>query len=127
MNNGFIAFTTLLIISAVALASVLSISLLGIGEARSSLDFKKAQEARIMAESCAYEALYQLRNNSSFVGSNLNINNNTCTMSVSGSGSTRTVNITSQVIEPGIYQKMFEMNVNLIGNSVSLIKWKEVN
>ena len=53
-KGGFIAFTSLLIISAVALAIAASISLLGVDEAKSSLSFKKGQETLKLADNLVY-------------------------------------------------------------------------
>ena len=49
-RNGYIAFTSILVISIVALMISTSISLLGIGESKSALDYKKGQETLIRDE-----------------------------------------------------------------------------
>ena len=127
MNKGFIAFTSLLIIAAIALASVLSISLLGIGEARSSLDNKKGQEVKILANSCVQEALYQLRNFPTYSGGNLNMENGTCNISLTSSGNLKTIIVEAQVNDPSVYIKTLKVQAYLVGNSVSLNSWEEVN
>ena len=125
-QSGFIAFISLIIISAVALAIAASISLLGIDEAKSSLSFKKGQEALKLAEGCLEESLLRLRDNSAYTGGSLNLGDGSCTISVSGSGSDRTINIQSTISDPPDYVKNLTATIKLTGNSIRLVTWQEI-
>ena len=124
-HKGFIAFTSLLIISAVALAIAASISLLGVDEAKSSLSFKKGQESLKLAEGCLEEALIRLRDDNTYSGGSLNLGDGSCTIGVSGSGSDRTITIQSTISDPPDYIKNLTATVKLTGNSIKLVTWTE--
>jgi len=126
-RGGFIAFTSLLVISAVALTIALSISLLGINEAKSSLDFKKGQETLKIAEGCLEEALIRLRDKVDYSGGSLNLGDGSCTISISGTGSDRTIDITATITGPPDYIKKLQAVIKRTGYAVNLISWQEVN
>lgn len=125
-EQGLIAFTSLLVISAVALGISVSIVLLGIGEANSSLGFKKGQETLRIAEACAEEALLRLRDSAVYPGSTLNVGDGSCTMSVSGSGSLRTIDVGATITGPPRFVKNIRVNVQRLGQSISITSWSEV-
>lgn len=125
-KNGFIALTSILVISAVALAVTVSISLLGVGEAKSSLDFKKGQEALKIAEGCVEEALLRLRDDASYSGGSLNVGNGSCTINISGTGSDRTIDVSATLSVPPDYVKKLQITAKRIGNSINSITWQEV-
>lgn len=124
-QQGFIAFTSLLVISAVTLAIAVSISLLGISEANTSLGFKKGQETLKIAESCAEEALLRLRDNASYSGGSLNVGNGSCTISISGTGSDRTIDISATLTGPPDYVKKIQVTAKRVGNSINIVSWQE--
>lgn len=129
-QQGFIALTSLLVISAVALAIAVSISVLGINEANSSLGFKKGQEALKIAEGCAEEALLRLRDSDSWDpnGSEISLPglDGNCTVDVSGTGSDRTIDVTGTITGPPQYIKKIQVTAKRAGNSINLITWQEV-
>lgn len=125
-QQGFIAFTSLLVISAVTLAIAVSISLLGITEANTSLGFKKGQEALKIAESCSEEALLRLRDNAGYAGGSLNVGNGSCNMSISGIGSDRTIEITATLTGPPDYVKKLQVTAKRVGNSINITSWQEL-
>lgn len=128
LNNqsGFIAFTSILVISAVVLAIATSISLIGVGAAKNSLDFKKGQEALKLAEGCAEESLLRLRDDVNYVGGGLNVDSGSCTISVSGSGSDRVIDVEATITGPPFFVKKLRLTVMRTGNSINLTDWQEV-
>lgn len=126
LRGGFIAFTSLLIISAVALSIAASISLLGVDEAKSSLSFKKGQEAVKLAEGCLEESLLRLRDNATYSGGSLNLGDGSCTISISGTGANKTITIEATITEPSNYIKNLSATVKRIGNSINLLTWQEI-
>ncbi len=129
LTAGFAALISILVVSAVALAISMSISLLAIGEARSSLDFKKSQEALKIAEGCSEEALLRLKNNSSYTGTGavaLIVGNGECSISVSPSGVDKVINVTAQVSEPSTYIKRLRVTVRTLGNSINILNFSQI-
>lgn len=125
-NQGFIAFTSLLVISAVTLAIAVSISLLGISEANTSLGFKKGQETLKIAEGCAEEALLRLRDSASYTGGSLNVGNGSCIMSISGTDPNFTIDVTATITGPPQYIKKVQVTTKRAGNSINIVSWQEV-
>lgn len=124
-QSGFIAFTSLLVVSAATLAIAVSISLLGIGEAKSSLDFKKGQEALKIAESCLEEGLLRLRDNANYTGGSLNVGEGSCTINVRGSGNEKTINVSATITGALQYVKELEASTKRVGNSINITSWEE--
>ena len=128
--SGLIAFTSLLVISAVALAVAVSISLLGISEANASLGFKKGQEVLKLAEGCAEESLLRLRDNASWNPGGAQVPlpgpDGTCTINISGTGANRTVDIVATISGPPQHIKKLQITVKRMGNSINIITWQEI-
>ncbi len=124
-NSGFIALTSVLIISAVVLAIAVSVSLLGIGEANSSLTFARGEETKKVAESCVEEALLRLRDTGSYSGGTLSVGNGSCTIAVSGAGSNKTIDVIATLSGPPQYVRKLQVTVKRVGNSVNVLSWSE--
>src|SRR3989344_7409009 len=77
--DGFIALTTMIVLSFIVLAVSVSISLLGVGEAKNSLDFRMGREAAIVAKGCAEEGIIRVRKDPlNYVGGTLSIDDGSC-------------------------------------------------
>lgn len=63
-NNGYIAISSMLVISAIVLTLSISISLLSVSEADMALAHKKREEVRALVEACAEDALLTLNETS---------------------------------------------------------------
>ncbi|MBP7842672.1 hypothetical protein KA017_01575 [Candidatus Woesebacteria bacterium] len=125
-KNGFIAFTSLLVVSAVILTIALSIPLLAVTQANTSLGTAKGAEALKLAEGCADEALLRLRDSVTYTGGTLTYGGGSCTIAVSGSGSDRTIDIDATVSVPPDYVKHLQITVKRTGNSINILTWQEV-
>ncbi len=128
--NGFIAFTSLLVISAAALAIATSIALIAVSNSRSSLDFKKGMESLAVAESCAEDTLLHLRDNAKYDPEGVQLTlpelSGDCTIDVAGAGMQKTIDITSTVDVPPKYINSLEVIINRLGTSVNLRSWQKV-
>lgn len=127
-NIGFVALTTVLVVSAVVLFVTISISLLGVDEARSSLDYKKGQETLLIAEGCAEEALIRLRSDSSYVGTAtaLTVGNGNCTIVVTGTLPDKNITIQAEIPGQPIYRKRLSVDVKVAAGSVNIVSWSEI-
>ena len=125
-RNGYIAFTSILVISIVALMISTSISLLGIGESKSALDYKKGQETLVIAESCAEEALLRLRNDDTYLGGSLNLGGGSCTINIENVDDNFTIDIQAEIAGPPNYVKRIQVEAVRAGNSMNIISWAEI-
>jgi len=127
MNKGFIALTSILVISVVALSIAVSVAILGVGEAKNSLDYKKGIEALRIAEACAEEGLLRSRNDLSFTSGGLSFQNGTCNIQVTDTGSGSQVDVEGIVTGPPNYHKNIRILSEQDGNGVTIVTWQETN
>jgi hypothetical protein len=125
LNQGYIALISVLIISAVTLAIVVSISLLGVDELKSSLTYKKGNEAFAAASACLDEALYRLSQNSSYAGGSLPVPDVQCSIIISGSDPDFIVETSGQDIGTN-YTRRIRTTVKKLGTSVKIVNYEEV-
>lgn len=126
-QQGFIAFTSLLVISAIVFAIAISVPILGVTEANNSLGFARSQAALKIAEGCNEEALIRLRDTVTYTGGTLSLGQGSCTISVSGTGSDRTINIQAELNTQPNFVRRTQTVVKRTGNSINIISWNEVN
>ena len=88
-TRGAIALTAMVVLGAVIILIVSSVTLLGISGRYNSLQLHESDIVFIKAEGCMEEALLQLSRNSDYPGSSYNVDGTDCIVSVSGSGSQR--------------------------------------
>lgn len=94
------------------------------------IDFGADRSARLLqiADTCAEEAYYRLKLDSSYTGSSYSLGDGSCTVVVAGAGSTRTITVSATVDE---FTRDFVSDVsltsNLAGNSAGtdLTDWEE--
>ena len=122
---GFVAFTSLLVISAITLAVVITSSLMGVSEARSSLDFKRGLETYNIAVSCVEEALLKLKNNPGYTGSSLIVGDGECTIEISVAGTARTINVYA-TLSSSASVKRIQAEAQVGTGSVSIQNWQAV-
>ncbi len=123
---GLMAISSLLIISAVALAIAVSISMIGIGEAQNSLTYKKGAEVLKVAESCVEESLLRLRDDVNYSGGSLQVGNGSCTINVIGAGSDRTIDVTGTISGPPQFVRQLQLTVKRTGQSINILTWQEI-
>lgn len=125
-QSGLMAISSLLIISAVALAIAVSISLIGIGEAQNSLTYKKGAEVLKIAEGCAEEALLRLRDDVNYSGGSLQLGAGSCTISITDTGSDRTIDVTGTIAGPPQFMRSLQLTVKRTGQSIRVLTWQEI-
>lgn len=88
MNNrkGFLAMSTVLIVSAVTLSIAIAVSLSGIGEGKTGLLHWQGSNALYLAEGCMEDALLKLRTSASYTGGTITRPEGSCTVTVTGAG-----------------------------------------
>ena len=111
-QKGFIALTTVLIISALTLMVGISISLGSIGEIKMGLQRSLSSQSYYLANLCAEQTLMKLKEDSSYLGNEIiNVSNGSCTIllieghwtikvSASSSGQIKKMKLTVSQINP---------------------------
>ena len=126
-NGGYIALISVLIAGGVMLILGLSASRSGITSVQSALRDESAMRARLLADACAEEALFRLRTNLSFLGSEeVSVNTNeSCTIrNISGVGPTNR-QIRAEATVLGYVQKV-ELSVATVTPTINIQTWRSV-
>lgn len=133
-SKGFIAITSVLVISAVVMAISITVSLLGIGEGQTSLALTKGEDNLTQVEGCIEDALLKARSSSTFgdpVGTPVSIARPSpepsCSVTVvskTGSGTvTWDMNVT---VSTTAYKRTVNVDFTRSSTGLSLITWKEI-
>lgn len=122
-QQGFLAISTVLIVSAVALSIGITVSLLAIGEGQSALAVTKGEDTLAFVESCAEDALMNIRASSSYEG-NFTITRpeGTCEITVSRAGNVYTVTATTTNTQ---YKRTIQSVVTRT-TTITTTSWKEI-
>ena len=113
-NKGFVGVLTILIVSAITLAIVVTGATLAADEDIFNSLAIQQQNVLLLADGCADEAQYRLKLSSSYTGGTVAYSSATCTVTVTGSGSTRTIVSTVTVNN---VTRTVTVAVNLLNNT----------
>jgi len=125
-NSGFIALTTVLVMSAVILVISTGISLRSVDGIKMSLGQKHSYTASSLAYLCAENALIKLKSTTNYSGNEtITLDGETCDiLSIDGTGySTRTVKTQSTVSG---YTKKLKIVVAEVDPIMQITSWDEV-
>lgn len=125
-NNGFVALTSVLIISAVCLIIGIGVISLNIGEGQMSLQKDQSSQAYYFANLCAEEALISLKEDSGYLGEtisgeSINIENSSCIISVEDSWTVKISAVSSE------QTKKIKIKLSQIDPQMVISSWEEVN
>jgi len=123
--KGYIALISILIITAVIILAALSAGLLGVSEADLGLEKNQSSIAYYLALACVEEALQQIHDLDTFVGSNnLPLNNGTCSYTVSSQGGgNRTIIASGNFLN--IIRKIKAIT-SQVSPTITVTSWQEV-
>jgi hypothetical protein len=93
-RRGFLAMSTVLIVSAVVIAIAVSTMYIGIGDGKTALIHWNGTNTLYLTEGCMEDALLKLRASASYTGGTITRPEGSCTVTVTGSG-TYTITVTS--------------------------------
>lgn len=122
-QKGFIALTSVLVISAVVLSIALTVTYLSIGQGQSGLALSKGEEQLNFAEGCMEDALLKIRADASYSGGSITRQEGTCSVTVSKAGSVYTITTTGEAVAG--YQRSVQ-TVATRGSSITISSWKEI-
>lgn len=120
-EQGYVAISIVLILTAVVLGIMITVAQLGIGEGQVSLALSKGEDSLNLTEGCMEDALLKIRSNASYSGGSITRPEGTCSIGVSQAGSTYTVTATTVTTT---YKRTIQAVV-VRGSSLSLTSWKE--
>lgn len=123
MKNGFVAITTVMILSVVVLAIAASVTYLSIGEAQSSLSLFKGEDNLNFVEGCAEDYLLKIRANASFPGGNITHLGTTCTINIVTGNPDWNIIVSSL---DNSYQRKIEIIFTRNTTGIVLNSWREI-
>lgn len=124
MKNGFIAISTILIISAVVLGIAVTVALSSIGEGQASLALTKGEQTLHFVEGCAEDALLKIRSNASYANPGpvtITRPEGTCSVSVSP-GSPNILTVTTEDTK---YKRTIQIQYTRSSSGITMTSWKE--
>ncbi|MBI2031893.1 MAG: hypothetical protein HYT08_04745 [Candidatus Levybacteria bacterium] len=122
MQKGYLAISSIIIITAVVFVIAVTVSYLSIGEGQTALSLTKAEQKLNLQDSCAEELLLRLRSNTNPVAVNLPEGDCNILWSSDGAG-----NYTIYINSFGsTYGKYFTILANR-DYSVTVTSWQQTN
>jgi len=122
IEKGYLAISSILIISAVVLAVTISVSYLSIGEGQAALSQLKGEESRALIEGCLEDALSRFRKDPFYSGGTIVYPEGTCYVFASVNGSTYTFTAYNGISVP--YYRLYQVSVNR-DYLITLLSWSE--
>jgi len=121
-QKGFIAITTVLIISALVLMVGIGVSLESIGEIKMGLQRSLSSESYYLANLCVEEALMKLKEDSAYLGDEIiNLGNGSCTiLPIEGNWTIKISASSSDQV------KKIKLIVSQINPEIIVDSWEEV-
>lgn len=120
--RGYIAFSSLLVISAVVLAAAVSVSLLSLSESQMGYSVRKGEQAFFFVEGCLEEALLRAKRDSSYNGGVLNFPEGQCTINIEKN--LEDWKVTGQGSKDG-HTREIEVQIRRACNQIYLYSWLE--
>ena len=124
-QRGYITLISVLVVGAVGIAITTSLILLGLSSSRTSFALEQSNQAKALANTCAEEALEQIRDSTPFSGSgNLTLGQGICAYTVINTGGqNRTITATSSV---GTIVRKVSITIDTINPQINITSWQEV-
>jgi len=123
--KGYIALTSIIIITAVVSLIAISTGLLAISESNMGLTKDLSAKAYYLADACVEEALQQINDSIPFIGTGgLTIGSGSCSYAVTSSGGqNRSINTSGTV---GSITRKVEVVIDAITPDINITLWQEV-
>jgi len=122
-TKGYIAITTVLLISAVTLMIAVTVTLVSINEGQSSLASSKGEERLSFVDGCMEDAILKIRNSASYAGGTTTTPDGNCSITVSKVGSVYTVTASPADLT---FMKKLQAVVTRGASTVTITSWQEI-
>lgn len=122
--RGFVAISTVLILSVVVVSIATTTALLSIGEAQSGFSLFKGDDNLSFVEGCVEDVMLKIRSSSAYNGTSITRPEGTCSITyVTGGPTNWDVKVTSST---NTYQRTIEVVFTRNPSGISLTSWKEI-
>lgn len=124
-EKGYVTLLSVLILGAIGTAIAVSLLLLGVSSSRTSFALEQSNQAKALVNTCAEEALQQIRDSTPFTGTgNLTLGQGTCSYTVTSQGGhNRTITSSGTV---GTILRKVKILIDTINPSINVTSWQEV-
>jgi hypothetical protein len=122
-TKGYIALTTVLLVSAVTLVVTVTVTFVSLNEGQSSLASSKGEERLSFVDGCTEDAILKIRNNASYAGGTTTTPDGNCTIVVSKVGTVYTVTASPADMT---YVKKIQAVVTRGATTVTITSWQEI-
>lgn len=122
-SRGFMAITTVLIISAVVLLIAITVSLTGVNEGQTSFAVDNGEQNLALVEGCAEDYLLKIRANSSFTASNITRPEGTCSITINVGNPNWDITVSSTNSD---YQRKVQVKFTRSSSGITLTSWQEI-
>ena len=125
-RRGYVFLLSVLVVGTISLAVTTSVLLLSTSAARTGLSLKHSSEALALTHACAERALFELRSDSSYGGSEtIAMGNGTCEILVVGGTGNENRTICVEGVRGDVARRM-EILITRLLPSVTITSWQEV-
>lgn len=123
--HGYVTLLSVLVVGAIGTAVVTTLLLLGLSSSRTSFSYEQQEQAQGLADACTEDALQEIRDNTSYVGSGgFSAGQGSCTFTVtSQGGENRTIEATGTV--DTVVRKV-EVVISAINPTITISSWQNV-
>lgn len=123
-NQGYVALTTVLVISVVILVIGISVSLLAISEGQMSLAEVKGTQSLNFVDSCVEDVLLRANEDENYSGGTLTLPEGNCTVVVNKVGTDWTVTVEGTLDG---YRKKIQVEFSRVPPDLTLNSWQETD
>ena len=121
-NQGFIALSMILIITAVVMSIATTVTFLAIGEAQSALTQQKGEDAWTFVEGCAEDALQKIHDSSTYAGGTITRPEGTCSVTVTTGNPNWDITVTTTATT---YKRSVQIKATR-GSTITITSWEEI-
>ncbi len=121
-QQGFIALSMILIITAVVMSIATTVTFLAIGEAQSALTQQKGEDAWTFVEGCAEDALLKIHANSTYAGGTITRPEGTCSVTVTTGNPNWNITVTTTATN---YKRSVQIQATR-GSTITITSWEEI-
>lgn len=122
-QQGFIAISTVILVSVVTLAVAIMVTYISLNDAQSSLASFKGEQSLNFTEGCMNDAILKVRASATYSGGTIAYPEGSCTVTVSKSGSTYTL---AAVPVSTAFVKKIQAIVTRGATTVTISSWQEI-
>ena len=125
-QDGYIVIYSVVIISAIVLTIIFSVSWISLSSIKSSHVLINSKQSKAMANACAETALQNIRNDINYSGSdNLTINGNSCSYEVFNQGGKDRIIQAESSVSDNISK--IKILIDKINPQINILSWQEIS